>query len=134
VRTNLGSKRSVALASSGKRLAMLVATGTALLGLALTGCSGSQPAAPAGGSGGGSPVTATQTRSCTEQLDYTGDPRSNAEINSIGTQTGKCPPPQPKATQTRSCTDQLDYTGDPRSNAEINSIGTQTGKCPPPQH
>ena len=28
---------------------------------------------------------------CTDQLDYAGDPRSNAEINSIGEDTGHCP-------------------------------------------
>ncbi|MBM9503047.1 hypothetical protein [Actinacidiphila acididurans] len=32
--------------------------------------------------------------SCTNQLDYAGDPRSNAEINTIGEQTGYCPPAQ----------------------------------------
>jgi hypothetical protein len=32
--------------------------------------------------------------SCTNQIDYAGDPRSNAEINSIGEQTGYCPPVQ----------------------------------------
>jgi hypothetical protein len=30
---------------------------------------------------------------CTNQIDYAGDPRSNAEINSIGAQTGQCPAP-----------------------------------------
>lgn len=30
---------------------------------------------------------------CTNQFDYAGDPRSNAEINSIGEQTGQCPAP-----------------------------------------
>jgi hypothetical protein len=30
--------------------------------------------------------------SCTDQIDYAGDPRSNAEINTIGEQTGHCPP------------------------------------------
>ncbi|MDF3290192.1 hypothetical protein [Streptomyces silvisoli] len=29
---------------------------------------------------------------CTDQINYAGDPRSNAEINSIGEQTGYCPP------------------------------------------
>ena len=33
---------------------------------------------------------------CTDQLDYAGDPRSNAEINSIGEDTGTCPPVEPK--------------------------------------
>ena len=30
---------------------------------------------------------------CTNQIDYAGDPRSNAEINSIGAETGQCPAP-----------------------------------------
>jgi hypothetical protein len=30
--------------------------------------------------------------SCTNQIDYAGDSRSNTEINSIGEQTGYCPP------------------------------------------
>jgi hypothetical protein len=30
---------------------------------------------------------------CTNQIDYAGDPRSNAEINSIGATTGQCPAP-----------------------------------------
>ncbi|MFJ9472203.1 hypothetical protein [Streptomyces caniferus] len=30
--------------------------------------------------------------SCTNQINYAGDPRSNAEINSIGEKTGHCPP------------------------------------------
>ncbi|MBO0843646.1 MAG: hypothetical protein J2O46_10700 [Nocardioides sp.] len=29
--------------------------------------------------------------SCTNQINYAGDPRSNAEINSIGAETGTCP-------------------------------------------
>ncbi|MCX3062065.1 hypothetical protein [Streptomyces beihaiensis] len=29
---------------------------------------------------------------CTDQRNYAGDPRSNAEINSIGEKTGTCPP------------------------------------------
>ncbi|MER6168007.1 hypothetical protein [Streptomyces violaceorubidus] len=33
---------------------------------------------------------------CTDQVDYAGDPRSNAEINSIGEDTGTCPPVQDK--------------------------------------
>ncbi|CAM4496554.1 hypothetical protein NONI108955_35960 [Nocardia ninae] len=31
---------------------------------------------------------------CTDRVDYTGDPRANAEINTIGEQTGTCPEPQ----------------------------------------
>jgi hypothetical protein len=69
-------------------------------------------------------------------LNYTGDPRSNAEINSIGEESGRCPAPEkgevPKEPGV-SCTNQLNYTGDPRSNAEINSIGEETGKCPAAQ-
>jgi hypothetical protein len=30
---------------------------------------------------------------CTNQIDYSGDPRSNAEINGIGASTGVCPTP-----------------------------------------
>lgn len=30
---------------------------------------------------------------CTNQINYAGDPRSNAEINSIGAETGQCPAP-----------------------------------------
>nr|WP_167532340.1 MULTISPECIES: hypothetical protein [Streptomyces] len=30
--------------------------------------------------------------SCTNRINYAGDPRSNAEINSIGEDTGYCPP------------------------------------------
>ncbi|TJZ80021.1 hypothetical protein FCG67_03780 [Rhodococcus oryzae] len=30
---------------------------------------------------------------CTNQINYAGDPRSNAEINSIGAATGRCPDP-----------------------------------------
>ncbi|QRX90085.1 MULTISPECIES: hypothetical protein [Streptomyces] len=31
---------------------------------------------------------------CTNQINYAGDPRSNAEINTIGEKTGYCPPVQ----------------------------------------
>ncbi|WP_344338818.1 hypothetical protein, partial [Streptomyces rhizosphaericus] len=31
---------------------------------------------------------------CTNQIDYAGDPRDNATINSIGNDTGYCPPIQ----------------------------------------
>ncbi|GAA3198825.1 hypothetical protein GCM10020255_102330 [Rhodococcus baikonurensis] len=30
---------------------------------------------------------------CTDQINYGADPRSNAEINIIGEQTGVCPEP-----------------------------------------
>lgn len=100
---------------------------------------GRTPAAPAPQttrSSGPGPTTEPSTR-CTDRIDYAGDPRSNAEINSIGENTGTCPPPQrpgepvPQDPVMR-CTDQINYAGDPRSNAEINSIGQQTGTCPPP--
>ncbi|MEU5268436.1 hypothetical protein AB0G77_07820, partial [Streptomyces hygroscopicus] len=77
---------------------------------------------------------------CTDQINYAGDPRPNAEINSIGENTGHCPPVQGSASSTPSgtpkkpgmkCTDQINYAGDPRPNAEINSIGENTGYCPP---
>ena len=32
--------------------------------------------------------------SCTDQVNYAGDTRSNAEINSAGERTGSCPLPQ----------------------------------------
>ncbi|WP_433683150.1 hypothetical protein [Nocardia sp. CA-119907] len=36
---------------------------------------------------------------CTDKINYAGDPRSNAEINSIGERDGKCPEPiQPTTT------------------------------------
>ncbi|MEU5027219.1 hypothetical protein [Streptomyces milbemycinicus] len=31
---------------------------------------------------------------CTDQINYAGDPRPNADINSIGEETGYCPPVQ----------------------------------------
>jgi hypothetical protein len=34
---------------------------------------------------------------CTNMINYAGDPRSNAEINGIGYNTGTCPPPIPGA-------------------------------------
>ncbi|MFC9227522.1 hypothetical protein ACFTZI_00785 [Streptomyces decoyicus] len=77
---------------------------------------------------------------CTDQINYAGDTRSNAEINSIGENTGHCPTPEksdkPKGTPKKpgtSCTDQINYAGDTRSNAEINTIGESTGYCPPVQ-
>lgn len=45
------------------------------------------------------PVTTNQfgdevdTSKCTNRINYANDPRGNAEINSIGAQTGKCPKP-----------------------------------------
>ncbi|MGI5129661.1 hypothetical protein ACQEVB_22835 [Pseudonocardia sp. CA-107938] len=77
------------------------------------------------------PAQASDT-SCTNRIDYAGDPRSNAELNSLGERTGTCPTPRPYRADT-SCTNWIDYAGDPRSNAEINSEGEQTGSCPAPQ-
>jgi hypothetical protein len=37
---------------------------------------------------------------CTDQINYAGDPRSNAEINSIGETTGTCPDPITSAAPT----------------------------------
>ncbi|MCF3141834.1 hypothetical protein [Streptomyces platensis] len=75
---------------------------------------------------------------CTDQINYAGDPRSNAEINTIGEKTGHCPMPEkgdkPSGTPKKpgtSCTDQINYAGDARSNAEINTMGEKTGYCPP---
>lgn len=81
------------------------------------------------------PTAAQSDVKCTDRVDYAGDSRSNAEINSVGADTGKCPAPERgsgvAAQSDVKCTDQLDYAGDPRSNAEINSLGADTGKCPP---
>ncbi|MFK0292612.1 hypothetical protein ACIQU6_19330 [Streptomyces sp. NPDC090442] len=77
---------------------------------------------------------------CTDRINYVGDPRSNAEINSIGENTGHCPAPEksakPAGTPKKpgvSCTNQVNYAGDSRSNADINAIGEKTGYCPPVQ-
>lgn len=75
------------------------------------------------------PQVGSEQGRCTDQINYADDPRSNAEINSIGESTGTCPQP---IEDDRRCTDQIDYAGDPRSNAEINSIGESTGTCPQP--
>ncbi|MFD7922049.1 hypothetical protein ACFV3R_22820 [Streptomyces sp. NPDC059740] len=142
-----------------RKISVLALTAVAA-GLALTGCDGagadsaspsvgSPPAtaqAPSGTSSQGSATgsaSATGKKegvSCTDQIDYTGDPRSNAAINSIGAQTGHCPAPEkgdkPSGTPKKagvSCTNQINYADDSRSNAEINTIGEETGYCPPIQ-
>lgn len=38
-------------------------------------------------------TTQRETPRCTDRQSYAGDPRSNAEINSLGESTGKCPTP-----------------------------------------
>ncbi|MET9748050.1 hypothetical protein ABZZ92_20445 [Streptomyces ardesiacus] len=55
--------------------------------------------APAGGSATGGTSSRTPEESkpdrgqkCTDRVNYAGDPRPNAEINSIGEETGTCPP------------------------------------------
>jgi hypothetical protein len=62
---------------------------------------GATPAATAGATSAGTKGSSATTMSgtahtshakCTDRIDYAGDPRSNAEINSIGEQTGTCPP------------------------------------------
>ncbi|MEV7466068.1 hypothetical protein AB0O20_06085 [Streptomyces kronopolitis] len=110
---------------------------------ALAGNSSSSGAKTSGSAGKQAPTgTAGKSgTSCTNKINYAGDPRSDAEINSIGEQTGHCPVPQkgdkpagtPKKPGT-SCTDQINYAGDARPNVEINSIGEKTGYCPPVRH
>ncbi|WP_211246590.1 hypothetical protein, partial [Amycolatopsis taiwanensis] len=91
----------------GMRIKLVAASAT-MLGLLMAGCSTQQPQPPAGAGNAtsvgttpaGSAIVQT-TASCTDQINYAGDPRSNAEINSIGEQTGTCPPVQkPAGTQT----------------------------------
>ncbi|CAM5432335.1 Secreted protein OS=Streptomyces tendae OX=1932 GN=GUR47_26505 PE=4 SV=1 [Streptomyces tendae] len=138
----------------------LLALAAVALGLALTACGNGQDgggphdalasgsptatASPTAGKGtttGGTSSGAPKgdRAKCTDQRNYAGDPRSNAEINSIGEETGTCPAPQTDGTSGApkedgvKCTDQRNYAGDRRSNAEINSIGEETGTCPPVQ-
>jgi hypothetical protein len=70
------------------------------LGILLTGCRGGTGSAASTPSGtatvqkSATPAAGTPRRAgvdCTNQIDYAGDPRSNAEINSIGERTGYCP-------------------------------------------
>lgn len=51
------------------------------------------------GTAGGEPIISDR---CTNQIDYSGDPRSNAEINSMGASTGVCPSPMTGGTSTGS--------------------------------
>ncbi|MEU9520819.1 hypothetical protein [Streptomyces sp. NPDC048224] len=90
-----------------------LALATVALGLALTACGTGQdgggpydalasgsptatatPQADKGTATGGTPSDAPKGDGvkCTDQRNYAGDPRSNAEINSIGADTGTCPP------------------------------------------
>ncbi|WP_232668146.1 hypothetical protein [Pseudonocardia sp. TRM90224] len=101
----------------------------------LAGCGSASPppaAAPAPGPSVPSATSAPASDvSCINRINYAGDTRSNAEINSLGEQAGTCPPPWPYRAD-ESCTNWIDYAGDPRSNAEINSEGERTGSCPLP--
>lgn len=110
------------------------------------GTDASTPGAPAGGAAPvwtpastsavapAAPGPASGSTKCTDQINYAGDPRSNAEINSIGERMGSCPAPLPPdaVEPAEKCTNQINYGADPRSNAEINIIGEQTGVCPEP--
>ncbi|MFH8485633.1 hypothetical protein [Streptomyces longisporoflavus] len=101
-----------------RKISVLTMTAVAL-SLALTACNndGADNASPSGSSAGSSaaataestPKTDASTESakpagtpakpdtkCTDQVDYAGDSRSNAEINSIGEDTGTCPPVKQK--------------------------------------
>ncbi|MFE7072738.1 hypothetical protein ACFU96_21910 [Streptomyces sp. NPDC057620] len=59
-----------------------------------TGESGTTGLGATAGKPSGTP--AESDTKCTDQVDYAGDPRSNAEINSIGEDTGTCPPVEQK--------------------------------------
>ncbi|MFI0263882.1 hypothetical protein ACH4OW_33250 [Streptomyces sp. NPDC017056] len=54
----------------------------------------SKDTSPKGGTPAGTPKKSGVK--CTDQVNYADDPRSNAEINSIGEDTGYCPPIQHK--------------------------------------
>ncbi|MEU5700954.1 hypothetical protein ACFFS2_37240 [Streptomyces aurantiacus] len=97
-----------------RKMSMLALTAVAV-GLSLTACdptsdpqprssvsssvsadstddSAEQSDSPAtGAAASGSPKEKSEAR-CTDQTNYAGDSRSNAEINSIGEDTGTCPP------------------------------------------
>ncbi|MFF8899485.1 hypothetical protein ACF082_18680 [Streptomyces lydicus] len=102
-----------------------------------SGQSAAQGSAQGAAKGGPTGAPKKSGARCTDQINYTGDPRPNAEINSLGAKTGHCPAPQkgstspgtPKKPGVR-CTDQINYAGDPRPNADLNSIGEETGYCP----
>lgn len=53
----------------------------------------SAAAAVASGAGIFGAATVSAQPRCTDQINYAADPRSNAEINSIGASTGQCPTP-----------------------------------------
>ncbi|MEW2566942.1 hypothetical protein [Streptomyces sp. NPDC047070] len=59
-----------------------------------TGQSGTTGSGATAGKPSGTP--AESGTKCTDQVDYAGDSRSNAEIDSIGEDTGTCPPVEQK--------------------------------------
>ncbi|MFI8346558.1 hypothetical protein, partial [Streptomyces sp. NPDC085596] len=93
-----------------RKISVLTMTAVAL-GLALTACNNdggeSTPSSASSSSatatstpqsdtaeGKSSGTPAKSGTKCTDQIDYAGDSRSNAEINSIGEDRGACPPVQ----------------------------------------
>lgn len=80
-----------------------------------------------------SPAVSTADERCTNQVDYAGDPRSNAEINSIGATTGHCPTP---LTGNSGASDTIPgitlgvVTGQPCSNTESFIFGLSPGGQP----
>lgn len=69
---------------------------------------------------------------CTNQIDYAGDPRSNAEINSIGATTGICPAPLVGGAGASNSVPGITtgvYTGQPCSNTQTFIFGiSMTGQ------
>lgn len=59
---------------------------------------------------------------CTNQIDYAGDPRSNAEINSIGATTGHCPAPITSGSATNGEYGSIQQFGDAYSTAICNEL------------
>lgn len=92
-----------------RKISVLTMTAVAL-GLALTACgndggadtssssasssssAAKNPSKSDAAEGKSSGTSAESDTKCTDQRDYAGDARSNAEINSIGENTGTCPP------------------------------------------
>jgi hypothetical protein len=58
---------------------------------------------------------------CTNRIDYAADPRSNAEINSIGARTGRCPRPITAVT--------IDDPGEPALDACTEQTGMTREEC-----
>lgn len=78
------------------------------------------------------PPTASAER-CTNLNDYVGDPRSNAEINSIGASTGQCPAPLSGNSGASSTIPGITLgvaTGQPCTNTEKYIFGVSTAGQP----